>query len=299
MMDAIMRWGIELILAIQSARTPFTDDFFRAITHLGGMAHMYIVPLLIWCLGYRFGSRLLLTLLLSAAVNFWLKDLFAQPRPFAMDPRIGPDREFGYGLPSGHAQHTAVEWGGIAAWVAKPWFSVLAVVLIALIGFSRVYLGVHFPSDVAAGWLLAAVILWLYLRYAERIAAALAARAVAQQIAVAAVVSGLFVVAYAVLPKTPYMVGCGGLFFGAAAGIALCLRAGLACEGGAWWQRLLRYPLGMVPLLLWASAAGKWVPQTHDLAYFVIIYANCAVAGAWLTLGAPALFRAARLSRSV
>jgi membrane-associated phospholipid phosphatase len=297
-MDAIMQWGVELILAIQAARTPEMDAFFRAITHLGGMAHMYIVPLLIWCLGYRFGARLLLTLLLSTAVNFWLKDLFAQPRPFQMDARIGPDREFGHGIPSGHAQHTAVEWGGIAAWIGIPWFTAFALLLIALIGYSRVYLGVHYPSDVIAGWMLAVLILWLHLRYAERIASTLAARSLAQQLAAAVVVSLLFVLAYAILPNTTYLVGSGGLFLGAAAGIAICLRRGLACEGGTWWQRVLRYPLGLVPLLFWASAAGKWVPETHDLAYFLIIYANCAVAGAWLTLGAPALFRVARLSRA-
>ena len=153
-MDAAMQWGIDLILWIQAHRTPGLDALFRAITQLGGQLHMFIVPVLLWCLSYRFGSRLLLTLLLSALVNFALKDLCAQPRPFDMDARIGPDREMGYGIPSGHAQHTAVEWAGVAAWVGRPWFTVLATVLVALIGFSRVYLGVHFPTDIAAGALL-------------------------------------------------------------------------------------------------------------------------------------------------
>ena len=153
-MEGVLNWGVELILLIQQNRTALLDEFFRAITTLGGQAHIYIVPFVIWSLSYRAGSRMLLTLLLSAFVNFALKDVFAQPRPFDLEPRIGPDREFGFGAPSGHAQHTLIEWGLIAAWVGRRWFSVLAALLIVLIGFSRVYLGVHFPTDVLAGLLL-------------------------------------------------------------------------------------------------------------------------------------------------
>ena len=158
-MEAAMQWGIALILQIQAHRTPMLDDFFRQITTLGSTAHMFIVPFLIWSLSYRFGSRLLITLLLSTFVNFALKDLWSQPRPFDLDSRIGPDREIGYGIPSGHAQHTMVEWGLIANWIANPWFTALAVILIVLIGLSRIYLGVHFPTDVLAGWALAGLVL--------------------------------------------------------------------------------------------------------------------------------------------
>jgi hypothetical protein len=295
-MDTVLNQGVELILWIQAQRNPAADAFFRAITHLGGMAHLYIVPALVWCLGYRRGSRLLLTLLVSVGINFGLKDLFAQPRPFELDPRIGPDREFGYGIPSGHAQHTAIEWGAVAAWVARPWFSLFALVLIALIGFSRVYLGVHFPTDVLAGWAIAGVMLWLHLRHGEALARRIGALGAETQVLLACAGSAAFVLAYLVLPKTPYQVGTGGLFLGATLGMLLCARYLRAPEDGAIWQRLLRYPFGMAPLLAWAAVAGRWVPQTHDFAYFVVIYLNCAVAGLWITAGAPALFQLSRLS---
>lgn len=295
-MDAVLSAGIELILWIQSMRNPALDAFFRGITALGGAGHLFIVPAIVWCLGYRMGSRLLLTLLLSACLNFALKDLFAQPRPFQMEPRIGPDRELGYGIPSGHAQHTAVEWALVAAWVGKPLVWAGAIVLIALIGFSRVYLGVHFPSDVLAGWALAALIVWLHLRYLARVEAFVGARSLGGQLGLALLGSGIFIASYLLLPKTPWVVGTGGLFFGAAAGMAVCARCLRAPEGGAWWQRLLRYPLGIVPLLLWSRVAGGWVPEGQDLSYFLVIYGNLAVAGFWITAGAPALFQLARLS---
>lgn len=295
-MDAILSAGIELILWIQSMRNPALDAFFRGVTSLGGAAHLFIMPAIVWCLGYRMGTRLLLLLLLSACLNFTLKDVFAQPRPFQMEPRIGPDRELGYGIPSGHAQLTAVQWAVVAAWLGSPLAWAGALVLIALIGFSRVYLGVHFPSDVLAGWAIAALSVWLYLRYLPRAEAFVAARALGGRIMLSLLGSGVFVLAYLLVPKTPWVVGIGGLFFGAAAGMAVCARWLQAPEGGAVWQRLLRYPLGIVPLLLWSRLAGGWVPEGHGLSYFLVIYGNLAVAGFWITAGAPALFQLARLT---
>ena len=294
-MDAAMQWGLTLILLIQDHRTPILDDFFRGITMLGGTAHMFIVPFVIWSLSYRFGSRLLITLLLSTFVNFALKDLWSQPRPFDLDSRIGPDREIGYGIPSGHAQHTMVEWGLIAHWIANPWFTALAVTLIVFIGFSRVYLGVHFPTDVLAGWALAGLILLLHIRYAERVATRLATLALGVQIAAVAAVSLLFVLVYALALDDRFLIAVAGLFFGAGSGIALCRRYLVAPEGGAWWQRLLRYVLGIAVLLTWISQSGKWVPLTHDTSYFLILYLVNMVGGLWLTAGAPALFQLTRL----
>lgn len=294
-MDEVLGWGVDWILLIQQHRTGLLDQFFRAVTTLGGQGHIYIVPFVIWCLSYRAGSRMLLTLLLSTLVNFGLKDVFAQPRPFDLEPRIGPDREMGFGAPSGHAQHTLIEWGLIAAWAGRRWFTVLAVLLVVLIGFSRVYLGVHFPTDVVAGWALGGAMLWLHLRHADAVAARLAAAGCGAQLAIALGVSALFVAFYLLLPRTPYVVGAGGLFFGAAAGISLCRRWLRAPEGGAPWQRALRYVIGLAVLLTWLAQSGKWVPEQRELAWFVIVYANNAVAGLWLTFGAPALFQAARL----
>lgn len=298
-MDTVLQWGIDLILAIQAERTPALDAFFRNITRLGGGFHLFIAPFVMWSLSYRLGSRLIVTLLLSVFSNFALKDLFGQPRPFQLDPRIGPDREIGYGVPSGHAQHTMVEWGIIAAWVASPWFWSFAAVLVVLIGFSRVYLGVHFPSDVLAGWMLAALILVLHLRFSERVAARLAALGTGGQIAVAATISGSFVVTYALFLEDRYIIGVAGILFGAGAGIALCRRYLCAPEAGTWWQRALRYLIGMGVLLVYVNQSGRLIPPEQDLPYFVSIYVLNAGGGLWLTAGAPALFQALRLAPAV
>jgi len=57
--------------------------------------------------------------------------------------------------------------------------------------------------------------------------------------------------------------------------------------------------LGIAVLLTWLAQSGKWVPEQHELAWYAIVYANNAIAGLWLTFGAPALFQAVRLTRGV
>lgn len=87
-----------------------------------------------------------------------LKQVFARPRPDMVDHL---DRVFTSSFPSAHAMVGVVAWftlAGIAAGFVKPgrlkmfmWLS--AVVTVLLVGVSRVYLGVHWPSDILAGWL--------------------------------------------------------------------------------------------------------------------------------------------------
>ncbi len=68
-------------------------------------------------------------------------------------------------MPSGHAQESVVLWGSIAHFTGTKWFWALTVILLLLIGFSRVYLGVHFPTDVIAGWTVGIALLWLYILF--------------------------------------------------------------------------------------------------------------------------------------
>jgi hypothetical protein len=64
----------------------------------------------------------------------------------------------GPGFPSGHAQSTLTFWGLGAVLARKPWFTALAVVVVAAVAFSRVYLGLHVPLDVLGGLVLGALV---------------------------------------------------------------------------------------------------------------------------------------------
>lgn len=143
------------IQEIAHLRGPILDLFFKFLNFFDRQEFFFILIPTVWLgSGWRTGLRLFYVLLASNLVNHALKECFVLPRPFHIDPSLGVVDVAGYGLPSGAAQ-TAVLLAGLALSVWKHkhrWF--FAVLYVALISFSRLYLGVHFPSDVLVGWCL-------------------------------------------------------------------------------------------------------------------------------------------------
>ncbi len=134
----------------------------RDITALGGMS---VVPMITAAvLGFLALSRKWHTAALVAvsvlgglAMSMGLKQIFARDRP-ALVPHL--DQVYTSSFPSGHSMLSAVTYLTLGALLArttkdrvlKIYFLTLASTLALLIGASRVYLGVHYPTDVAAGW---------------------------------------------------------------------------------------------------------------------------------------------------
>ncbi|MBF2004636.1 MAG: phosphatase PAP2 family protein [Chlorogloeopsis fritschii C42_A2020_084] len=156
-----------ILLAIRRLHTPLGDRIMLGITFLGEP-----VLLLVVCLGLGVGlvyyhRRSQATTLGIAAVgaiglNYLLKVLFGRARPQLWNRIVDVGQ---YSFPSGHAMISMVIYGFIGYLLAKrfpqwrKWIFALTVVLVVAIGFSRLYLGVHWPTDVAAGY--AAGVVWL------------------------------------------------------------------------------------------------------------------------------------------
>jgi membrane-associated phospholipid phosphatase len=162
----IYLWGVELIRDIQVIENPALTAFMKFFTSLGA-EYVYILVALfvLWCVDEKKGFRLGALAILSAWVNSALKFLFKQPRPYDLDPLIGRAFESSYGIPSGHAQLSLVFWFLIAWWYqgrGKGAVRIAALFFTLAIGFTRLYLGVHFPTDLLAGWLLGGITLVLY-----------------------------------------------------------------------------------------------------------------------------------------
>lgn len=141
----------------------------RGITLLGST--IVLIPLgtfLAWRLvaarRRKAAVLLILAVLGGEAIDQGLKLLFARPRP---DAFFGLPQPETYSFPSGHSMASACFYGALAMIAASQARSrsrrfaiwVGAVVLIAAVGFSRIYLGVHYPTDVLGGYLAAAA--WL------------------------------------------------------------------------------------------------------------------------------------------
>lgn len=171
--EAMNEIGLEMVKWVQERRTPGADEFFLGLTAGGEwFGLLSVLGLLFWLFGaraaYRAGFALAAGDLLSGAV----KNLFCVPRPWVRDMEIVPVRAaqagaFGYSFPSGHASSLAFLWGGIGATLKKGWAWIPLLAWIGLAGFSRVYLGVHTPLDVAGSWLLAIPTVWAAGRAAD------------------------------------------------------------------------------------------------------------------------------------
>lgn len=147
---------VSILLWIHENLRGFMDGFWIHLTSLADKGRFWIlvgVVLLLFKKTRTAGLTVLIALLLDHIMtNLILKDLFARPRPYTVDPAIvtliKPLRS--YSFPSGH---TSVSFS--AAFVLcrmtskKLWIP--AVVLAAMIGFSRMYVGVHYPTDVLGG----------------------------------------------------------------------------------------------------------------------------------------------------
>lgn len=78
-MNTILELGIEQILWLQSHATPGLDMFFHQFTQFGGRHYLFMAPLVIWCVDFRTGSRVLMWMAFMLFLNGVLKDAIAQP----------------------------------------------------------------------------------------------------------------------------------------------------------------------------------------------------------------------------
>ena len=141
------------------------ESLMQAFTFLGNeLFFLLIMPALYWSIDPATGFRAGMMLIISGGLNSSLKMLFHSPRPYWIDPQVkAMASETSFGLPSGHSQNSAAIWGMIAASFRKKWAWSVALVVIFLVGISRLYLGVHFLRDVLSGWLIGGLIVILYL----------------------------------------------------------------------------------------------------------------------------------------
>ena len=156
-----MQLDNRVLVTLRQIHSPGLDDVAWFASALGSEALWVLVPLLLLVLGWqrRWGAAvgLLLTVVGAQLLNDVLKDWFHRTRPAPVDVVLIPSQAFSF--PSGHAMVSAAFYlfVGYLAWriLAGRWRFVSAALLVLLaflIGLSRLYLGVHYLTDVIAGY---------------------------------------------------------------------------------------------------------------------------------------------------
>ena len=159
---------------IQKIRFPLLDTIMVFITHLGDKGVIWIGLTTILII-YRKTRTLGLVMLLSIIIdlilcNGLLKPLIARPRPFVFNPHINLliAKPNDYSFPSGH---TAISFAvaGICYLLIQKRLFTSTLILALLMGISRMYLYVHYPSDILGGMLVGCLSSWLAYRFYNQI----------------------------------------------------------------------------------------------------------------------------------
>ena len=316
-MDFLVQNGINWVVAIQSLGS-WLELPMKFFTLLGEADFFFLIlPLIYWSVDARLGLRIAVILAVSIYLNTILKLLFAGPRPYWVSAQVKAFlAENTFGIPSGHAQNAAALWGLLDSRVNGRWTWLAAFALTFLIGFSRLYLGVHFVHDVILGWLIGYIILFLFLRYWDPLATWFITKSLAQQMMVAFLIS-LIMIAVGVwstarldgyvfpeewqdnarragaLPDPVSIedtITLAGSMFGFGAGAAWIASRGGYQASGSVEKRSFRYIIGLIGIVILWFGLGEVFPHGETLVLLIFHYIRCALVGFWATAGAPWLF---------
>lgn len=150
---------------------PFNDMFWKSITFLASPTFIIIalIFLIIFIKNKVFSFLIFINTINVFLLNQGLKLIFSRPRP-----EFKLIEEAGFSFPSGHAMISLSFYGFLIFIIwhmnlkHKNLLTILLVILIILVGFSRVYLGVHYPSDVLAGFVLSLAYLLIFIKIVKQ-----------------------------------------------------------------------------------------------------------------------------------
>ena len=283
----ILNWGIDIITLFQLFTADFFVLFIKGITLLGNeTAYLIMMPFVLWCVNFRAGARIGVVFLLSAYLNFFFKDMLAQPRPFILEPGLNLIEASGYGLPSGHAQGSLVFFGMLALLIRKRWFTAISMILILLIAFSRVYLGVHFPTDILGGWVLGGCLLFGYHKFGNRFEQIVAQWSLWQQIVLLVATTGIMLIYFT--HETIVIVAA---FFGVGIGMILSVRFNCTQKPSSFFQLILRLLTGLIIGAAIYVVLAFIFPKNGEPLYEPLRFARYFILVLWFTTGAFWLFR--------
>ncbi|MBR0131438.1 MAG: phosphatase PAP2 family protein [Firmicutes bacterium] len=164
---ALQEWLQQALGGSATAVISFFSAFGEEVILIAILGFLY------WCWDKEFGKFVGTSVAMGVVFNPMVKNIFLRRRPYFDNPDIKCLRPVdgdadiydiaaqGFSFPSGHSTNGTAVYGSLAVYKKQKKFWILACVLLFLIGFSRVYVGVHFVTDVLCGWVLGSLIIGL------------------------------------------------------------------------------------------------------------------------------------------
>ena len=318
-MNEILDVGLEITRWLQQ-NYPWLRGFMAFMSQMGRFEfYLVLVPIIYWAIDKQLGRSLTYILTFSDVTNNLLKHAFRGPRPYWLDQSVSLSSEdTSYGIPSGHSQTAFIIYLYLAIWLRRRWVWALALLMVFLMGLSRIYLGVHFLHDVLAGYLVGLLILVGYLLWWRYLQDNFRRRILGQRLLLAIIIPLAFGLIYALVL---YLIGQPDLSVAwssylpeleaesvqsmfSSLGALLGVGCGLVLEGsrvrfragGPIWKRAVRVILGLIgAVAFWRGLAlvfptdPLWLGlPLRALRYFLL--------GIWVSYYGPMVFVRLRLA---
>ena len=148
---------LQILHAIQGIHQEWLTEILRFFTTIGESGLVWIViAIVLTCIPKtrKCGLTMIIAMAITYLVgNLFLKNVIARSRPCAVDTSVTLKIPFPseYSFPSGHTCAAFAFAGAMCRGLERRWAKAAAVAAAVLMGFSRLYVGLHFPSDVLAG----------------------------------------------------------------------------------------------------------------------------------------------------
>ena len=303
--DQMYEWGLAVIRAFQAAGNPALTLLARFFSLLGDpILYLIILPVLFWCVDEKRGFKLGMTVLISAGINTAIKETLRVPRPFTVDPsvRITDASAPGFSTPSGHSENAAAFWPTLVWTGKKNHFGIRVAITFVLplcIGLSRIYLGVHYPTDVLLGWAIGAAMSAVILFGLPPVSRYLASHPINDAVKTAgrslrSMKLALAALAAFILNATGSGdTSMGGAVFGFAFGYILLTdgpETVFSAASGSLIKKAVRLMLGLLVLAVLYAGLKKIFPREGSEYYALCRFVRYGLIGFWATWGGPKLF---------
>ncbi len=269
--------------AVQSFHNPFTDVFFILLSFLGSEpTYILLLAVLFWNVDKRFGFRLAILFLTSMAFNGLLKNIFNTQRPIGQSGvrSIYLSSAPGSSFPSGHTQGATTFFLYVwQRWQRKKVWLGIGIFIILGIGYSRLYLGLHWPGDILGGYLVGTFIVLGF----ERLDEALLKLSISLSSKI--LLSIILPLVYLLVYHTREGWQTVGFVIGFTSGYYLE-------DAFLDYRERTRFALSVYKTLVGLTLLGLWVWLWHPLTqhYLWVYLPVLSLGGLWTSFGAPYMF---------
>ena len=230
---------------------PGAEYFFRYVTEFGGtLTYLAIFFVIFWGIDKNIGKSLISTYVFGSTINYYAKGAIGYARP--------PESKWllisasHLSAPSGHAMSSSIFWGYLAVRWKRIFMWVLSILIIIIVGLSRMYLGVHWLGDILTGWLFGIatlLLVWMFEKPLNKLFSRINMLYIYVGIAVVGALLMILTQVFYPLAATSDFGSDGGKIIGLGMGLALehaFVKFKIDALPGKMWKTVLRVMLGML-----------------------------------------------------